>query len=168
MRSLALVVVLLLPTHALTAQQPERPRCDTPEYRQFDFWVGDWVVTAEDGRVLGRNVITSVLDGCALLESWTGAAGGTGHSLNAWDRTTGKWRQLWIDNSGGRLELAGGLDEGAMVLSNETKRPDGQTVHQRVAFEPQKEGLRQIWSRSLDGGRTWQVLFDGIYRRERR
>jgi hypothetical protein len=165
MRSLALAFALLLPAHVLTAQPPQRQRCDGPEYRQFDFWVGEWNVTAEDGRVLGRNVITSVLDGCGLLESWTGAAGGTGHSLNAFDRTTRRWRQLWIDNSGGRLELVGELEGRNMILANEYAGPDGTTVQQRLTFEPTEYGLRQHWERSTDGGKTWQSLFDGQYRR---
>ncbi len=46
-----LVAVLLarsaVATPDLPAQTPPAPpRCDTPEFRQFDFWVGDWNVTS--------------------------------------------------------------------------------------------------------------------------
>jgi hypothetical protein len=160
-----LLPMVLLPA-VLQAQQQPRQTCDGPEYRHFDFWIGEWNVTAEDGRTLGTNIITRVLDGCALLESWTGAAGGTGHSLNAWDRTTGKWRQTWIDNSGGRLELTGTLQGGGnMLLANQDTTAEGAVVRQRLSFEPTAYGVRQKWERSRDDGKTWEVLFDGQYRR---
>ena len=49
-----------VPPRPLSAQSPPaaRPRCDVPEYRQFDFWVGDWDVTAGDQRA-GTNLSRS-------------------------------------------------------------------------------------------------------------
>jgi hypothetical protein len=162
----ALLTVPLAAGGSAHAQQPQQPRCDAPEYRQFDFWIGEWEVTGQDGRVLGRNRITRILDGCVLLEEWIGAGGGTGKSMNAWDRTSGTWRQTWLDNGGGRLELSGGLQGAIMVLSNEAPGPDGAVVHQRLTFEPTDDGLRQHWQRSTDGGQTWTTLFDGQYHPE--
>ena len=31
---------------ALPAQQ--RPRCDSPEHRQFDFWIGEWCTSQDE------------------------------------------------------------------------------------------------------------------------
>jgi hypothetical protein len=160
----ALIATLLTPGSGRAQEpQPQPPRCDAAEFRQFDFWLGDWRVTGPDGRVLGHNRITSVLDGCVLLEEWTGAAGGTGKSFNAYDRAAGVWRQTWVDNSGGRLDLSGGLDGSRMVLSNEATGPDGRTIRQRLSFEPSGGGVRQHWERSNDGGATWTTVFDGLY-----
>jgi hypothetical protein len=41
----------------------------------------------------GRNRIESILGGCALLETWQGAGGGHGRSLNAYDRGRRPWHQ---------------------------------------------------------------------------
>jgi uncharacterized protein YigE (DUF2233 family) len=33
-------------------------------------------------------------------------------------------------------------------------------------FDPQTKTVRQTWKMSRDAGKTWQLLFDGIYRKE--
>ena len=51
--------------------------CQAAEYRQFDFWVGEWdVVTTEGHNPAGSSSVQLILDQCALLENWNG--GGTG------------------------------------------------------------------------------------------
>lgn len=160
-----LLFPLMMTPAALAAQQAPPPGCTAAEHRQFDFWIGDWQVRGADGRLLGHNRISGVLDGCAVLEEWTGAAGGTGRSLNAYDRADGSWKQNWVDNGGGRLDLTGGWDAGRMVLTGESRRPDGTTVRHRVSFIPAADGVRQLWEQSLDAGVTWSVAFDGMYRK---
>ena len=51
--------------------------CNEPERRQFDFWLGAWQVDGAQGPA-GHNRIESIEDGCALLEHWRGATGGSG------------------------------------------------------------------------------------------
>jgi hypothetical protein len=79
------------------------PPCASPEHRAFDFWLGAWHVETPAGKPAGRNTITSILDGCALLEQWEGAGGVRGTSLTAWDAATKRWRQTWMDSGGGVL-----------------------------------------------------------------
>jgi len=50
------------------------------------------------------------------------------------------------------------------VLEGEQKKPDGTSTLNRVTWTPLDGGkLRQRWDSTADGGKTWQVLFDGIY-----
>ena len=51
----SLLALILLAT-ALTAQGT-RPKCDSAEFRQFDFWVGNWNVTIGDHQA-GTNLVT--------------------------------------------------------------------------------------------------------------
>ena len=44
---------------------------------ELDFWVGEWDVQV-GGRMAGTNRIEKILDGCAVMEFWTGADGGEG------------------------------------------------------------------------------------------
>src|SRR5262245_25431130 len=85
-RALALVLVAFgaccWSTSAMVAET--KPGCDSPESRQFDFWVRTWRVT-EKGELAGHNTIQKIDGGCALLESWTDGSGSTGHSLNIHD-----------------------------------------------------------------------------------
>src|ERR1700693_1348918 len=70
----------------------------SPEYRQFDFWLGDWDVYSPDGPSVGANLVTSEQDGCLLIEHWTASTGGeTGTSFNYYDvRTRNGISFTWI------------------------------------------------------------------------
>jgi hypothetical protein len=155
----------------LDAQSPPAsrpPSCSRPEHRQFDFWIGDWDVTRPDGRPAGTNRIRSIHGGCALQEEWSGASGSTGTSLNAYDVVSGRWHQTWIGNDGVLLKLNGSMKDGAMELTGVTTGANGTQTLQRIRWTPlagTPPRVRQLWERSTDGGRTWRVVFDGMYRR---
>lgn len=136
------------------------------EARQFDFWVGEWEVTDPEGSLVGRNSITRLFGGRALAERWSGAGGGEGASLSAWDAARGRWHQTWTDSTGSTLLLDGGLVDGAMVLEGDApgdEEPSRQQRH-RITWTPVDHGVRQLWQVSDDEGATWAVAFDGHYR----
>ena len=138
------------------------PECNTPESRQFDFWLGHWTVTA-NGQVAGDSRIESILDGCAVLETWTGATGNRGKSLNVYNRALGAWEQFWIDSAGDRLLLRGGMRGDAMVLDN-VHEAGTDARRERITWVANPDGsVRQLWEMSVDGGATWSVEFDGLY-----
>lgn len=159
------LILLSLATASAQAQTPAPPPqpCAAPEYRQFDFWLGDWDVT-QAGAPAGSNRIESLHGGCVLAENWRSANGSfTGSSLNAYDRGTGRWRQTWTDSSGTVLLLAGGLEDSRMVMSGTRSGPDGQDVTDRITWTPNEDGsVRQHWQQKTAGG-DWSTLFDGLY-----
>ena len=150
------------------AQQPAPPPgCDRAEYRQFDMWLGDWVVLNPAGDTIGTNRIERISDGCALLEQWRDAGGGTGTSINFFEPETGRWNQLWVGGRGMVLRLEGGLSNGAMELAGTSPRttPRG-PVLDRIRWTALEDGsVEQLWLISADDGGTWQESFRGIYRR---
>jgi len=148
------------PREASTALEPDSP------YRQFDFWVGEWECFDTKGQKSGENTITRECGGYALRESWVGAGGGKGTSLNAWDRSSELWRQTWVDSSGLVLQLAGGLlEDGGMLLEGVRPATDGAEVRHRVLWRPRTDGtVQQTWESSTDGGARWQVVADLTYR----
>jgi len=152
-------------TQAQIIPAAKPPACATPEYRQFDFWQGDWDVRDPSGKIVGRNRIIALHGGCALEENWTGAGGHSGTSLNIYDSDRKRWHQTWVDSNGGVLQLDGGIVAGAMVLRGETMSDSPpKTTLQRITWTPQRDGrVRQLWESSSDGGRTWDVVFDGMY-----
>jgi hypothetical protein len=142
--------------------------CTAPEYRQFDFWIGEWEVRTPDGTIAGTNSISRELDGCVLHERWNGARGMKGESFNTWDAARRGWHQTWVDTAGTLLLLDGGLDErGRMVLAGEGRARDGSPVRHRITWEPAGAGVRQLWESSSDAGQTWTVVFDGRYARRK-
>jgi hypothetical protein len=146
------------------AAAPPAP-CNSPEYRQFDFWLGAWRVQDAAGNPAGTNQITSIQGGCVLLENWRGAKNSTGNSFNMYYAADRKWHQTWVDNQGGRLDLAGGLQNGKMVLDGDapSQKDPGKSVKHRISWERKGASVRQLWQASRDDGKTWNVLFDGLY-----
>ena len=168
-----LFLALWLPL-SLTAQQDEPTAapagpCAAAEYHQFDFWIGDWSVSAKD-QPAGTNSIHPVHGGCALQENWQGdgAGGISGSSFNIYDRASGKWHQTWVDTAGTLLLLDGSLVNGVMVLSGRRPARDGEgMVSHRISWTPSPDGtVRQLWEVSTDDGGNWAVLFDGSYARK--
>ncbi len=84
-------------------------------------------------------------------------------SINYYDADDNKWHQHWVGGDGAVLHLEGGLVDGAMVLSGETKTPKG-TLLNRITWTQLPEGkVKQEWASSPDNGGTWKTLFIGIY-----
>ncbi len=163
MKRLLLLLTAFVAAAPMSAQTPPPP----PEARQFDFWLGEWDVSAPDGKPVGTSRIESVAGGWGLLEHWTGAGGATGRSLNTWFPAKRQWQQFWVGNGGG-LELAGGLNaRGEMVLVGTTPLASGAVQHERITWTPNADGtVRQLWEQSKDGV-AWTTAFDGLYRRKR-
>jgi hypothetical protein len=167
-RIAATMVASLCAASALAqgASAPPPKPCASAEYRQFDFWLGRWEVFTPDGKKAGDNVIEAAHGGCVLIERWQGGGGFSGISLNSWDARARLWRQHWVDNQGGLLQLVGALDGARMVLAAEGPHPrkPGVVLRQRIAWTPLPDGaVRQHWEQSEDGGASWTTAFDGRY-----
>lgn len=162
---LATVALLLAPA-LLSAQTPQPPpRCDTAAHRQFDFWVGDWVVFAGKDTA-GTNLVTLTEGGCIIHEHWNGSRGGSGQSFNFFDRTDGKWHQVWVDSGGNAARFAGTFADSSLRYTGEQLRPNGTRILSEMTFTKHANGtVRQVWRSSSDGGTTWTVAFDGLYRK---
>jgi tetratricopeptide (TPR) repeat protein len=148
-----------------TALVEKMAPCRGPEFRKFDFWIGDWDVHAPDGGpTVGHNLVTLEQDGCLLLEHWTASTGGqTGTSFNYYDVRDKKWHQLYLDNSGNAgafPAMAGDLVGNKMVLlTDDTKSPLSRWTWYVLA--PGK--VRQMAEQSTDGGKTWTIGWDSVY-----
>src|SRR5262245_53312618 len=102
MKASCLVIgAMLLAAGPRLGAQPSAPpsACSRPEYRQFDFWIGDWDVYDPKGALAGRNVVTREFGGCVLQEHWTAAGpmAQTGSSFNTWSPARQQWHQTWVD-----------------------------------------------------------------------
>ncbi|HET6618022.1 MAG TPA: tetratricopeptide repeat protein [Gemmatimonadota bacterium] len=138
--------------------------CSPAEYRQFDFWIGEWAVQTPAGQPAGFSRIESDFGGCVILEHWSGLTGiPAGTSQNFYHKADGRWHQNWIDaQSSNPLWLVGGLDEkGAMVMMDADRSANPLN---RITWTPNPDGtVRQHWEQSTDGGATWTTAFDGLY-----
>lgn len=176
-----LSLVLLL---ALQAQAPNAPKpfdCSGPEFRQFDFWIGEWDVIPNSATAPANaspppadakpasNVVERGHHGCVLIENWDDRQGGTGQSLNIYDRVSKRWHQTWVDSNGGMHQYWGGLEDGKMVFMGEVPLPSSSRFQGRrtirLSFIPMgSDTVRQL-SESLTVDGTWIVNYDLIYMR---
>ncbi len=151
----------------MSAPSSAAPAGVSPEtYRQFDFWVGDWVVTDAIGRTMGASHVERAENGFAIIEYWTSARGGTGRSINYVDPAEGRWKQNWVSGRGNVVSYSGGFDDGAMRFQGRSTVADGTTELARAVFTPGPDGtVHQFIEHSSDAGATWYVYFDGTYRK---
>jgi hypothetical protein len=160
-----LLVVAVQSQSSVDQAKPASP-CDAGAYRDFDFWAGEWIVKNVSGEQVGRNTIQPEQRGCALIERWTSAEGGTGVSLNFYDPVTRAWAQQWV-SPGTVLTMTGGLVDGEMVLEGPLHYlRDARATRLRGTWSRLPDGrVRQHFVESVDEGRTWTEWFDGYYSR---
>lgn len=160
----------LLAVFAMPVLAQPKPGCDFAESKQFDFWLGEWdaAYRKQDGSVgKSRNRVSKVLDGCSVLEEFTGAPGITldGRSHSAYDRNAQRWKQTWVDNTGSYLDFVGGWADGAMILARDAER-QGRKFKQRMVWRDiRADEFKWLWQRSDDGGSTWATQWEIDYRR---
>lgn len=152
------------------AQKP----CSIPEFRQFDFWVGEWEAFGPKGKA-GDSRISIIIDSCVILEEWTSASlqqgfRYAGKSFNTYNLATRQWQQTWVDNTGQTTEfLRGEASDGRIVFyADHVTGAKGEKYIRRLTFTRlDKDKVRQFGERSMDGGTTWITEYDLEYRRKK-
>lgn len=158
-------LTMTLPSTA--AQPAEQSKPCGKEHRQFDFWVGEWDVTAQ-GQKIATSKISLLEGGCIVLEQYTQRDGYTGQSFNYYNPALGKWRQIWVDRGGNISEFSGEYKDGAMRYEGVSNPPGQDKVLRRMnLFNLGRDKVRQLSYRSTDDGRTWNVNYDFLYVRKK-
>ncbi len=139
----------------------------SPEFRQFDFWIGEWEAKTPQGQVGGTSSVQLILGQCIIFENWTGTGGSSGKSFNIYDTNDKKWHQTWVDDKGTFTHYIGGLVDGKMVVVADTIISGKKTLA-KMTFSKQPNGdVRQFGENSTDDGKTWTTAFDLIYSRKK-
>jgi hypothetical protein len=127
----------------------------------FDFWVGEWEVTWDegDGKIgKGINLIEKTLDGKVIQENFRITEGQQkgfkGTSFSVYQPRFERWKQAWADNSGGYFDFTGKTDGNKRIFQTEVfELEDGRRFTQRMVFYDIKEdSLMWDWEASNDGG----------------
>ena len=139
--------------------------CVKPEYRQFDFWIGDWDAFDVDNPTtkVARTRVDLILDGCVLQENYEGADGHKGQSFSIYDASRKVWHQSWVTNRGQLLVIEGKFEAGEMVLSGVDHAAAGQPLVRGV-WKPVNGAVRETAVTSTDGSKNWKPWFDLVFR----
>ena len=137
--------------------------------RQFDFWLGEWDCTwYRDGlEHRGTNSVYADLGGAVLVENFDGRPSFDfqGLSFSVYDRAARCWKQTWVDSEGSYLDFAGSFENGVMELRR-IGEVDGAPALFRMRWENiEPNAFDWSWQRSVDGGETWDPLWEIEYRR---
>jgi hypothetical protein len=153
---------------ALATPAAAAAACESPRYRDFDFWLGEWQVHTPEGKLAGTNRISREYAGCVLHERYDTGRGYSGESLNTYDPARQTWHQTWVDSAGTLLLLEGALRGTSMVLEGQTTAEGGKATRHRITWTPAADGsVRQLWE-SSEAGATWKVVFAGRYTKKDR
>ena len=137
---------------------------------ELEFWLGAWDVTWNGGH--GTNRLERVLDGRVIHERFEEAQDDTdggliGESWSVFDPSRALWRQTWVDNQGGYLDLVGERVGGWFAFVREAPELE-EGARQRMVFrDVEPERFRWTWELSRDGGATWAVRWEIEYTRRR-
>ncbi len=171
MRSIAVALALSALLAAPASAAKRSKACSAPEYRQFDFFAGDWdtydLQASEPSTPIARNTVDIILDGCVIHEDYRQNDGLHGESYSLYDAARKVWHQSWVTNRGELLLLDGGLQAGRMVFTGAQRTKDGKPSLLRGVWYRQGENVRETATRSLDGGKSWQPVFDIVFRPHR-
>jgi len=163
---LAMVAAIAGQTASTPSNASANPSfCSAAEYKQFDFWLGDWDVYDVDApdKVVARGRVDRILDGCVLQEDYQQNDGLRGRSFNHYDSSRKVWHENWVTNRGTMLSFEGAMQSGEMIM-NAAYHRDGKEVLVRDTWKPVDGGVRETAVRSSDGGKTWETMFDMIFR----
>ncbi len=153
------------------ARRAQSPCKFGPEFRLFDFWIGEWSVVAAKGEMpAGDSRIELTLGDCVIVENWTSKNSlYSGKSYNVYNTAEKRWEQFWVDNSAGMIHFFGGLKDGVMdFYTQDQTQPDGTSNRRHLRFFPLgPDKVRQYSQASTDHGKTWTDEYDFIYTRKR-
>jgi len=169
MRTYILILFLLFPI-LIFAQEEVKPE------ESFDFWIGEWDITWTDNVGNPGNGISSVkkiFEGTVIEEEFVALVGRSkgykGKSLTLHQAQRGRWKQAWIDNQFGFLDLTGTRNNDRIVLTTElSTTPDGRKTIHRVTFSDIKmDSFDWFWEFSTDGGISWDPIWKLKYSRKK-
>jgi len=167
-----IVLAILSISNFLPAQKLP---CSNPEFRQFDFWIGEWEAFGTNGKKAGDSKISLILDSCIILEEWTSASMQqglryAGKSFNTWNSGLKEWQQTWVDNTGNTTAFTHGKFEGRKIVFTTDAYPfskDTMAIRRLTFFDLGKDKVRQLGEITKDKGTTWTAEYDLEYRRKK-
>lgn len=137
------------------------------EFRQFDYWLGEWDVEV-GGVKAARSSVQAILDDCVIFENYAlRDAAYAGKSFSLWDATTQKWEQRYVDTSGALHHWSGQLEGDHLVFYWRHKQGSGEVLDRMTYFRESPDKVRQLIESSSDEGKSWTTTFDGMYVRRK-
>ncbi|WP_190810279.1 hypothetical protein [Flagellimonas sp. S3867] len=139
----------------------------------FDFWVGKWEVTWDEGdgkQGKGVNRIAKILDEIVIHEDFRVLAGQNkgfkGTSISVYQSHLSRWKQAWADNQGGYYDFLGEIDGTDRIFKTKPTTINGKNVISRMVFKNiKRDSFTWDWESTYDDGKSWKLLWRVNYKR---
>jgi Protein of unknown function (DUF1579) len=172
----ALLAAITAPQQSASPTAPPAPPppCSAPEYRQMDFWVGDWDISFDAGGgktgTATNRVTRDEYGSCFVVEHfYQPDMKYVGLSHSTYDRFQQQWVQTWVDNQGGYYALAGGPVEGqkhSFELKTIDKVGPKQLIHRMIWQHVKPDSLLWRWQ-ALQADGSWADQWVLNYKRRK-
>jgi hypothetical protein len=133
-------------------------------YRQMDFLLGQWALLSGDERRIGSAEFSAATGGYTIVGECTDNTRAKKYTLLAYYHpATSRWRQTWLDDQGGVIDVTGTADVSgeSFALEGEVATADGRTFAARVVFDEAADGAVHLAIlSSSDGGARWTDILD--------
>ena len=161
----------MVPVIAMMALQ-NGPTPVPAESKQFDFWVGEWNAKGKSAGAnntwqdtTATNSIKRVMGGHAVQESFK-MGQFVGSSWSVYDPGHKVWKQTWVDNQGGYIDLVGGFEDGKMTLTTLPDNVHPKARNRMVFSNITAKEFDWDWEGSRDSGETWKLQWHLHYTRK--
>jgi hypothetical protein len=152
-----LLIGLLTIAAAPALGQPAAAPCSTAEFKQIDFWLGEWDARwdAFPGTPAGTgsNHITRNYAGCVTEEHFDGGSF-KGQSVSTYLVRTKNWRQTWVDDQGAYIDLAGGPDSHGNFVLTTLPQSSSAAASRMIFTDIKPDSFTWRWQATQDG-KTW-------------
>lgn len=179
LKTIILIFVIMLNPIITFNPQSNSSKCNSEEFHQFDFWIGEWDINQKiiqkDGSWLetsAQTSVTSILNGCALEEHWKGdvrffwlgmekVETMEGFSFRYYNEKEKVWYLYWIDEL--NLSLGSGakgkFENGKGEFFSENSTPNGKRMS-RITFSNITENSVD-WDLAIseDNGENWTTIW---------
>jgi len=148
------------------AVRNQKPCLLSAEYRQFDYWLGEWDVMSQGSKIASSS-IQLILDECVIFENYESLNHYSGKSFSIWDAATKQWQQRYVDNGGAFHTWIGGIENNQMRFFWKHDVRGTPTVDRMTYIHEDADRVRQTIESSTDDGKTWTKTYDGLYVRRK-
>jgi hypothetical protein len=142
---------------------PDQCRNDE-RFRAADFMLGQWLVYGKNHRAIANVEMRSVLNGCAIQQTWTVVEGKTGNvvGLMSFSPIVNDWIYAFAtDYANNNYFVGHAAKVGEFLYSTEVKQADGRSRLRQwsLALQPSGEVIEKSVG-SDDGGKSWRDEYE--------
>ncbi|MDA7978231.1 MAG: tetratricopeptide repeat protein [Pirellulales bacterium] len=143
-----------------------RPAGKRPEYRQLDFWRGDWTIhDFNSGEQLAESSTEATSGTFLMLESWQSAGAEYGRRICYYNANETQW-VMSVVCPDRQMELSGGIEDGVLAMKGRMRKTGADEIVPVVLTVVPNDGSLEYLVKSVPAdGQQAKIFTHWQYRR---